>query len=772
LKRNKLSPGFVLLLPALLLLPAIAGNQLPFFMDIVTQFFPWRCAVARQLAEGRLPLWTSSMYAGVPLLANPQVAVVYPPNWLFFALPHAGIFTLLFAFHIYLGALGVYLWLCARRFPQPVSLATALLVTVSGATWAHLAFGAYLCAMALFPWMFFFLEKFRRHGGAGWFAGMCLCAALQFVCGALQPVYYSFILYVSWAALNLIVEKCSRRSVRTLIALLTSILLGAGIAAIQLVPTHELIAHTARAGRLPLEMLKIGSLSFGRLLRSFLGTSEFPQDTGDVAYVGAAGLFFILWGVLSSGRKGRWRDVVLWSGLLTLGIWPFSGLYSYILPGYGGFHDPRRILALVSMAGAPLMARGLLSIRLKGKIPSPGRLLLLFLAVLSIFFLWRNGAAGNLQLWNALGFMLNFTFGGSVICSAVLLAAILLADLIPHRRHLWWTLIICLAALEMLNYSLCRVDTKFAPESRIRPHLQGCVGRIIAYDVSGHYSYNYMRPDFADSLMPNLAACEGISDFQGYDPLRPIRYTIFLTILNEPQRLLYASHFGIVRNFDSPLIACAGITHSIGLPKNALAENWKQITFAGEGSAPIYEYLPATGRFAFESDPAIAGSLEEAAEELRWQTLSGKVRGVVEGGAAPSGRGGGSAKIHLRELREGFARIEVDAASEGYIFFREGWFPGWRVFVDGRECPNLPADVAFQAVGIERGRHIVEWRYHPASLARGALISALSCVLLILLILAQKQKTTGAPDMFLHGFAGHAVKDAVEVERGEMSDPR
>jgi len=730
-------------LPALLFLPAIAENHLPFFMDIVAQFFPWRCAVARQLEAGHLPLWTSSIYAGVPLLANPQVAALYPPNWLFFALPRAGMFTALFMIHVYLLGLGTYLWLRARRFPPEPALASALVVTVSGATWAHVAFGSYLFAMGLCPWMFFMLERFRRCGKPLYFAGMCVFSAMLMLCGAIQAAYYAFILFIFLALLCMIEERFSLHSLHIFLAAFVSIIIGLGISAVQLLPTREFVAQTQRAGNLPLQMIKIGSLTFRRMLEAYLGSGTFPQDTGDVAYIGAAGLFFALWGTMASLRRQGWKDVVWWLGFLSLGVWPLSGIYARILPGFGGFHDPRRILALAPLAAAPLIARGLLSIRIKNKVPVPGRILFFFLFIMSYFFLWFNRENPNLQLWYALGFIPNLNFQFSTILSGVIFVYFLIvAFIFSKKRRGWWWILITFTILEILNYSFCRVDTKFAPEAKVRPRPHPILNtskttRIIAYDSSGNYSYDYLRA--GNLWMPNLAACEGISDFQGYDPLRPVRYTIFLAILNEPQPLLYASHFGIVRNFNSPLIARAGITHSIGLPKDAHAENWKQITFAGEGGASIYEYVPATGRLAFESDPAVAGSLKEAAEELRWQALSGKVRGVVEEASAIAGRGGGSATIHLRELRDGFACIEVDADSEGYIFFRDGWFPGWKVFVDGKERPNLPADVAFQSVQIERGKHVVEWRYQPAILARGALISALSCILLILLILAKSK---------------------------------
>jgi hypothetical protein len=43
--------------------------------------------------------------------------------------------------------------------------------------------------------------------------------------------------------------------------------------------------------------------------------------------------------------------------------------------------------------------------------------------------------------------------------------------------------------------------------------------------------------------------------------------------------------------------------------------------------------------------------------------------------------------------------------------------------VDGRDSPILPANGAFGAVYLPAGRRLVERRYRPAALSRGALLS-------------------------------------------------
>jgi len=54
----------------------------------------------------------------------------------------------------------------------------------------------------------------------------------------------------------------------------------------------------------------------------------------------------------------------------------------------------------------------------------------------------------------------------------------------------------------------------------------------------------------------------------------------------------------------------------------------------------------------------------------------------------------------------------------------EAWDPGWRATVDGVATPVRRANLAFRAVPVPPGRHVVEMRYRPPELAIGV---ALSC---------------------------------------------
>jgi uncharacterized membrane protein YfhO len=58
----------------------------------------------------------------------------------------------------------------------------------------------------------------------------------------------------------------------------------------------------------------------------------------------------------------------------------------------------------------------------------------------------------------------------------------------------------------------------------------------------------------------------------------------------------------------------------------------------------------------------------------------------------------------------------------------EPYYPERRAWVDGREVTALKANLAFTAVPIESGRHVVELRYVPRRFYVGLAVSVVTLV--------------------------------------------
>ena len=70
--------------------------------------------------------------------------------------------------------------------------------------------------------------------------------------------------------------------------------------------------------------------------------------------------------------------------------------------------------------------------------------------------------------------------------------------------------------------------------------------------------------------------------------------------------------------------------------------------------------------------------------------------------------------------------ISVEAERAAWLFLADSFDTGWRAYVDGHPAPTRLANAMFRAVAVPPGQHVVTFRYEPPALERGAAISLLT----------------------------------------------
>jgi hypothetical protein len=76
--------------------------------------------------------------------------------------------------------------------------------------------------------------------------------------------------------------------------------------------------------------------------------------------------------------------------------------------------------------------------------------------------------------------------------------------------------------------------------------------------------------------------------------------------------------------------------------------------------------------------------------------------------------------------------VKIDAAVErpALLVLNDSDYPGWKVYVDGRQSHWITANYLFRGVLLEPGRHLVRFAYEPASFTAGAAISGVGLICL------------------------------------------
>lgn len=403
---------FVLLLYARLLFT----NRVLASGDILLYFYPYRDYAAAMLREGEVALWNPYIFLGVPFLANPQAAVLYPLHW---PLSWLKVTTQIYwsaALHTWLLGMGGYVLMRLWGQSRWAGVITALVLAGSGFYGGLIGHLNQMNGAAWLPWAMAILvwagtgAKWARVWLAtGLFATL---VALMLLAGHTQTVYINLFGVGVWLVWLLIVallpqrlrhlltdeaeqseainnavptgffaifqqpsfQATLRQTARLLIIYGVGVVLGALASAPQLLPTLELSARGLRQGGLSYGEASSFSLQPLRLPWTLLpsyGLADLGQVFGTsgytefVAYVGSIALFLAVIGVLRAHtlpHRAAWSSGLLLTALglfLAAGRWnPFYYLLYWAVPGFDLFRAPARWMMLYTMGMAILAGLG------------------------------------------------------------------------------------------------------------------------------------------------------------------------------------------------------------------------------------------------------------------------------------------------------------------------------------------------------------------------------------------------------------------------------
>ncbi|MEK7474930.1 MAG: hypothetical protein AAB152_04760 [Candidatus Coatesbacteria bacterium] len=195
-------------------------------------------------APGRIPLWNPYLACGLPLLADPQAHVLYPPALLFRFLPFPEAFGWFLALHAILATTGMAVFLRGRGLTP----AAAAVGAVGFGLGAHpsflLAVPPALCGYAWLPWVAAAAARVTDRPCARETAGLAIALGWLFLAGSPPYAVYGCAL----AAILLAVP--GGRSVARLGGATAAGALGLALAAGVLLPFAGYLGESIRAAPL------------------------------------------------------------------------------------------------------------------------------------------------------------------------------------------------------------------------------------------------------------------------------------------------------------------------------------------------------------------------------------------------------------------------------------------------------------------------------------------------------------------------------------------
>ena len=731
---------------------AVALRRALFYFDLTEINYPYRAFVADELRAGRFSRWLPGLYNGMPLFAESQAGYLHPLKLLYVLLPTWQALNLDTVGSIALTGLGMYGWM-RGHLGRSGALAAAATFALSGFVWAHLIHTSMNNALVSVPLAFWGLEASCAGGRPRGVALGALALACQVFAGHLQDTILTtgalgvYTLYRAATARTWPERGAIFGFAGALVAV------GVAVAAVQWVPSKNLLDRSPRVGGLTWEQITYGSWSPELLptlvVREAYGTLARDTDWMDGYYpyhemnvsmsLIALGLAVVGAGAWRDRWVGGWVVLLGVGGVLMLGR--YTALFDYMnrVPVVGSSRIPVRYHLWVSLAVAVLAGVGVDrlarpgAVRLRGALGFAGVLVVAALAIAAAVYApaWTDARRWNTpehrEHFAWLGRELAIGVGRTVVLAGLAwwAAARAARATRPGRRALYAAVLPVLIGADLLGSHWWDVPT-VAPSYWTEP--PESVARVRAdpgaIRVFGVAERSAAEPGFAsrpvdffegrDTLGWSLPPVWGLRSSAGHTPLYPRRVLTF----QEHARPLNA-------RYDAE-----GVTHLV--TGRAIANFPGRVEVAG--AAFVHHLATAQPRARLMGRPVYVGDEAEAAAALDRLGPEIRDRLIVEDperrmpkDTTPEG----TARIVV-DLPE---RVEVEAelagSSPAYLVLADTFDPGWSCTVDGEDRRICPAFAAFRAVGIAPGKHRLVFTYEPAGWRVGLAITSLGLILVV-----------------------------------------
>ena len=712
-----------------------AGNEV--MPDIVTAMVPYYALTEQALEQGQWPLWNPLEMAGMPLLANCQSAVFYPPRLL-----HAflDLHTATSCYYL------LKLWLCGMT---AFACARGLGLGQFGAcffslAWAFNGFNFVWCywplpdVSAWLPVLFYGVEMAARGDLRRGTFGVASGGALMLLAGHPESAFTQALGAGVYLALRLLAGMTPPRVLtRAVFACGAGWLLALGLTAAQWMPFLEYLVNSytlhERSGQdfgnyIPM----IGVMTF--FVPRFLGTNADGNFWGDNTFnlhayypglITWAGLFLAV--ALLRDRTRRPMVLALLIAALLCALWSFGtpGVPNlFMLPGLHALRLNYNI-AFAVFAACLLGAVGLEA--WLAQAPRRGMALTLVVgtvASLALIYLAYDFIAPLAASLKVLDHAHRTLREAGVIALLTVMAVLLVVPLALLKRPR--TAAVTLLAMLVLDlYVALHGMNPTLPRGQIFPDTP-LIARLRELPAPARVQVG------AGYVASGLLVPYGIEDWLGYDGLYPDRVLRFNKELGPDIWHAAEPLCSIPWYLQNPEIAAmASDPMAYRTTKTFPAEDTQYFErVAEEDGLELYRNKKALPRAYVVGAVRALPDREAVFEALRspeFRPGTEVLSEAVPPGTLPATPGpAGTAEVV--EHTPNRVRIRVQAERAGALVLSDAYYPGWRATLNGAATRIFPAYYAFRAVLVPAGASEVEFTYFPRSFQLGLAISVATAI--------------------------------------------
>ncbi len=698
--------------------------------DLIAYYLPMTELAATRMRGLELPLWNPHVCSGVPLLATLQVGAFYPGNWLALVLPaHLAISTLMALECVGAGWLAT--WMFRAQGSSAVAAAIGGLLYVFACVMGQVLWPPAVSTLLFVPWLTLCVVKLvsappDARPPARWWCGLAIGAALQIFAGFPQYAVYGYLAVACFGSATAVERlragtPASQVVVRAGVCV-AAVLVGGGLAAVQLLPTLELVSLGMRADEMTAAQVHyltiLSPYGTAALLRNAFDPSPslITLHIGNAGgYLGMATLLLAGLAVVLGRRSPRtWLLVgfavvtlLLSGGLLGIGA-PLYRVFAE-LPVVGSFRTPERLRVVFFLCVIGLAVGGFDAVRRAGA---------------------QTGARTGARTgeWVALAAVTGGLFAVLLVVGHVadswrlVVAAGLVAALLRAAP----TRTVVRGAAEIALFALVLVDVALATGE------YGSL-RAIPVELSNHYASPGGRVQLRDGFF------EGQRDELG--PARLELYKLRPTMATAPANGGYrvACYEPLVPGVWPRLEKVLSGRDGRGATLFALDPDdhetfWDlsgvRRILKAEGPKPVVVHNDDALPRAYRVRGWQLADPERAFRHIRDGDFDFRVAALLDEDPGFASVAGPLEPAQIVSYEAERVVVESEGDGDGLLVLTDSYYPGWRAFVDGEPARILRANGLHRGVRLPPGRHRVVFEYAPSSLRRGAVVSLASAILL------------------------------------------
>ncbi len=788
---KKAIPIFILAGLALIFFSDVVfQNKIFIHRDLSRFFYPLREFSANEFLKFRIPLWDSYINCGSPHLAELQTCVFYPLSIIYLLFPYSHTFNYFIIIHIFLAGLFTYILMREWGYSRYASFLSASVFMFSGYIISVINLLASLASVTWLPLVILFYERALKKD---WVTNSIITGifmACMFLGGEPAILYATFFILflINGAVLDSAPSALRSNNIGILRAKSRSILLATivflGLASFQILPFLEFVKYSSR-GMMDFNEASMWSLPVYALLDLFfpyLSESDYiykdywvRQSWLLVYYMGIAAIIFTLIALKFDSTKRRKIIFYILALGLVLSFGRYTPIYYFLykfLPGFSLSRYPIKFFFIVTFSLAILSGMGMDHYAQHAKTdPRFKKFLRWILAIgftVSLSYLALNlnfngicdflkgavldigshfnaktgyvdqlftAAIHNIKrgigLFMVLSVVMFFGTKRRINMNAVLIFILLISliDIFTANKNVYQNMDIKEflkpgSAIEFLqrDKNLFRIfdspatlrQNMFVPERDYFEGMSGLRERVVSdrgvsfgiYDAYGYSSlYNRRHEEIVDIIISSNAP-----DETNLLSLLNVKYVI-------SPKAFKADGYNMVRKSEKVNI----YENKNVLPRAFLAE--KAVIIKGEKKIlekmKSKEFIPEKEVILEEVlDSALCASLEQYSSSDRRESRAKRVSREES--------------VSILKYKPNYVEIEAEMSAPGFLVLGDTYYPGWKVFVDGKKDKIYRADYILRAVYLKPGKHIVKFTYDPFSFKIGMLISAVTCVAVVL----------------------------------------